>query len=594
MLNPLACALESPQISQPLLELQKWWAIATKNQDAHLWGVVLAHVDNFPDYLYGVKAELKLLKSIAQAHRAAAIERGFTEQLLEQRREATDYERLIHGFAITCNPREHQRIQTVLEPVPDYLKTSLAKVLAHLYAQDDHTDVRVCLETLESILRDLGLSSEVYQLLDAFAKVVWFAGFKFAHARLRQKAREARLPRGVLSLEYPPYCNTGGYGFAEKISNSVTAIDWLRATITDFEAFEKSLSEIVGNGGVLDNADIDVQWSTKGLHGYETSASLLIWKDNDFLTVGHIGMSREGRNQGGMFELTGVGCKVLQIEYPELWLELYQVLTYYGWRLSRVDIALDLMGDYAKQHHYTVPRLFKLAVNGQLFRSDNLRNPNMKQSFTTAGDWSPLVVGNVTPENYDPLEHCPAGLTAYIGNRGGSEDFFRIYEKGKEVLGSVAEPDNIDRSWVRIEHEMTRKSKERVIPLEVMTAPDEYFCAGRSGVRFLMLKLRTDKALEAIQQWKRDKFKREKSLLLSRKIHWAKHAYGRLIKTLQDKGYTASQIIEVLSRTAGLKDFVYDLGIEEEAKIPWQEVGIKPSTSLREISESDLLGRVAA
>jgi hypothetical protein len=82
MLNPLACALESPQISQPLLELQKWWAIATKNQDAHLWGVVLAHVDNFPDYLYGVKAELKLLKSIAQAHRAAAIERGFTEQLL--------------------------------------------------------------------------------------------------------------------------------------------------------------------------------------------------------------------------------------------------------------------------------------------------------------------------------------------------------------------------------------------------------------------------------------------------------------------------------------------------------------------------------
>jgi DNA relaxase NicK len=304
---------------------------------------------------------------------------------------------------------------------------------------------------------------------------------------------------------------------------------------------------------------MQVHWTEKGLHGYETSASIKIWKDNDYITVGNLAYSEGGRNKGGLFELSGMGCKVLQLEYPALWLELYNVLMLAEWRISRVDIALDLSGDYAKERGYTVPLLFKQAVNEGLFKSDAQRNPLMKQSTQTVGDWADLVCGNLSAEDYDPLQHCPAGLTAYIGNRKSSDDFFRVYEKGKQLLGAMAEPEAIDRGWIRIEHEMSRKASGRTIPLDVMLRPDEYFCAGRSQVRSIMEQLRAHRDMSAIQSWQRAQFKREKGLLLSKKVHWARHTYGRLLRTLQDKGFSDTEIVDRLSRTSGLKEFVFDL-----------------------------------
>jgi DNA relaxase NicK len=380
----------------------------------------------------------------------------------------------------------------------------------------------------------------------------------------------AALPAGVgQHPEYPPYCNTGGYENSEKISKlqktafdtdvNVTTVDWLRATVTDLDAFTATMSDLLETGGILGSADMDVKWTEKGLHGYDRSASILIWKDNDYLTVGHIAQADKGRNKGGMFELTGTGCKVLQLEHPTLWLELYSLLQYHDWRLSRVDIALDLSGEYALEQDYTVPKLLAQAKLSGLFQSDRLRNPNMKQSFHIAGDWSDFAIGLLTPDNYDPLQHCPAGLTAYVGNRKTADDFFRVYEKGKELLGSMAEPESVDRGWVRIEHEMSRKATGRNIPLEVMIMPDAHFAESRSGVRAILDKLRERQALEAAKQWQREQFKREKGLLLSKKLYWARHSYGRLVRTLIEQGMDAADIIEWLSRTSGLKEFVFDL-----------------------------------
>ena len=92
-----------------------------------------------------------------------------------------------------------------------------------------------------------------------------------------------------------------------------------------------------------------------------------------------------------------------------------------------------------------------------------------------------------------------------------------------------------------------------------MLRPDEYFCAGRSNVRAIMEQLRAHRDLQAIQSWQRAQFKREKGLLLSKKVHWAKHTYGRLLRTLKDQGLNDSEIIDLLSRTSGLKEFVFDL-----------------------------------
>jgi DNA relaxase NicK len=369
--------------------------------------------------------------------------------------------------------------------------------------------------------------------------------------------------------KYPPYCNTGGYDDSHKNSKlaktvssydvNVTTVDWLRVTTTDLDVYEKTMGDLLADGGIFNHADMDVKWSTKGMHGYDTSASILIWKDNDYLTVGHIAMAESGRNRGGLLELTGTGCKILQLEYPALWLELFNLLQYHDWRISRVDVALDLHGDYAKDKGYTVPKFLLQAKNDGLFQSDRLRNPNMKQSFSMAGDWSDLAIGNITPQNYDPLEHCPAGLTAYVGNRKSADDFFRVYEKGKELLGAQAEPENIDRAWVRIEHEMSRKATGRNIPLEVMIRPDAYFAESRSNVRAIMDDLRAYQSLEAAKEHQREQFKREKGLLLSKKMFWARHSYGRLVRTLVEKGLNASEIVDLLSRVNGLKEFVFDL-----------------------------------
>lgn len=395
------------------------------------------------------------------------------------------------------------------------------------------------------------------------------------------KSVQTRPMIAVLGAKPAPYCNTGGYEVSKENNQlekpsfnrheSITAIDWLRLTTNDLKNYRDTMGELTTSlepgvvaqndqcTGILEEAGMKVHWTEKGLHGYEKSASLKIWRDNDYLTVGNLAYSEGGRNKGGLFELTGVGCKVLQLEYPALWLELYHVLLLAEWRISRVDIALDLSGDYAKEHGYTVPLLFKQAKNESLFKSDAQRNPLMKQSFQTAGDWSDLVCGNISSEDYDPLQHCPSGLTAYIGNRKSSDDFFRIYEKGKQLLGAMAEPESIDRGWVRIEHEMSRKATGRMIPLAVMLRPDEYFCAGRSAVRAIMEQLRNHRDLQALQSWQRAQFKREKGLLLSKKVHWARHTYGRLLRTLQDKGFSDAAIVEKLSRTAGLKEFVFDL-----------------------------------
>ena len=340
----------------------------------------------------------------------------------------------------------------------------------------------------------------------------------------------------------------------------VTMVDWLRVTTNDYEAFQQTMGDLAENGGILFEAGMDVKWKPhKGMHGYAESASILIWKDNDYMTVGNIAYSKEGQNQGGMFELTGTGCKILQVEYPALWLELYNVLAYHDWRVSRADVALDLAGAYCQEHQFTVPKLFRDAKKNDLFKSDANKNPNMKAAIEPCGDWSDITVGEISIDDYEPVEHCPAGLTFYVGNRKSSDDFFRVYEKGKEILGKQAEPDSIDRSWVRIEHEMSRKGSGRTIPLDVMIRPDEYFCAGRSNVRAIMEAIRKDRELKAIQCWQREQFKKEKSLLLSRKVHWARYTYGRTVRTLINKGLTPEQIIDVLAREAGLKDFVFDL-----------------------------------
>lgn len=110
--------------------------------------------------------------------------------------------------------------------------------------------------------------------------------------------------------------------------DSITALDWLRLTTNDLKNYRETISSLTTSiepgvttqdekcTGILEEAGMKVHWTEKGLHGYETSASIKIWKDNDYLTVDNIVYSEGGRNKGGLFELSGVGCKGATARIP--------------------------------------------------------------------------------------------------------------------------------------------------------------------------------------------------------------------------------------------------------------------------------------
>lgn len=385
---------------------------------------------------------------------------------------------------------------------------------------------------------------------------------------------EARAEALKSAAPAPRLCNTGGQNNRVKnnqLNNqnvynpeaNATTIDWLRVTVRDYKSFRASLIQLTE---LLGDADITLKRRGFGLYFYEQSATLNIWKDNQNLVVGNVCHTPEGKNEGGLFELSGVACDLLQTHYPLLWVKLYELLTLFNWSITRVDVALDLEGEYATQQGLTLPMILDRTVKDNLFASDFQKNPNTKLSYEPRGDWTDFISRNLQPSDYNPLKHCPAGLTLYVGSRKHSDDFFRTYEKGKEILGRMPEPENIDRGWVRIEHEMTRKSSNRVIPLEVMLNPDEYFCAGRSGIRQILDDLRTYRELKHQKDWRRELFTKKKLLKLSAKIHHAKRSYGRLVRTLLSLGFEEGLIIEKLTREVGLgdKDFILDIVLNRD------------------------------
>ncbi len=339
----------------------------------------------------------------------------------------------------------------------------------------------------------------------------------------------------------------------------VTTIDWFRATTNCLDDFHGLLSELRTHYGVLGCAGVRTQDLNKGFLGYLHSEALLLEVDGEIKQLGMIAYSEQNNNKGGLFELTGDGCSHFTQHYPELWYELYELLVTFHWRVTRLDIALDLLGEYALEQGITVPKLADAAENEDLFLSANAKGNIHAPSVETAGKgWAKMLFGRITPDTYHPLEHAPAGLTVYIGNRKSADDFFRCYEKGKQLLGSKAAPDAIDRAWVRIEHEMKRHSG-RTIPIDAMIRPDHYFAANRPKVRAIMDALRHSLAKAQATEWQKAVVRKEKDLILSKKMHWAKHSYGRLFKTLVDTGIGGNNIVQWLSQSDGLKEFLFDI-----------------------------------
>ncbi|ULJ60112.1 replication initiation factor domain-containing protein [Wielerella bovis] len=258
--------------------------------------------------------------------------------------------------------------------------------------------------------------------------------------------------------------------------------------ITDLEyvaAYSEILQEIFGFG-VSEKVG-------KGRYFYNAFYRLGT-KEAEYGTL-HIG----GQRETILIELTGTGCQAAKPGWEK---RLYEFLIQaVRPRITRIDCAHDFFnGEYS-------PEQAMLDHNKGLFNRANKR-PKSECKGTA---WR--------EEDY-------TGKTFYIGRRGSSK-LVRVYEKGRQ-LGDK------DSQWTRFEIEF--RNKDCVIPLEILTAPGE-FLTGAYPVGETLFTT-TAQSIEAATE--------KVNITFDSKLAHAKNQVGRMVRFLNDIGWTPEQIIEAL------------------------------------------------
>ncbi len=149
-----------------------------------------------------------------------------------------------------------------------------------------------------------------------------------------------------------------------------------------------------------------------------------------------------GQNQTMLFELTATGCGAAKSGWES---RLYGFLSSaVRPKITRVDVAKDF---FSGEYH---PNQAREDRNAGLFTCHHVK----PKGECIGSDWEESDEAKMTK-----------GKTYGVGSRESSK-YVRIYEKGKQ-LGDKTSP------WVRFEIEF--KSKDIVIPFEVLQSPGEYF-----------------------------------------------------------------------------------------------------------------------
>lgn len=183
-----------------------------------------------------------------------------------------------------------------------------------------------------------------------------------------------------------------------------------------------------------------------GMHGYSHSADIIC----DGIAV--CGLVAWGAlNHGVLVSFSGTGCDALDI--PALYRVLVNVP---GVRLTRVDLALD---------DYTGSSITYLRA------VEALHQGGFMPSRGASPAWMTIQSGEVVPELSTAIARrygmvATRGCSLYVGSRKNGK-CCRIYEKGLQ-MESKEFPQ-----WVRAEGEL--HNKDRVIPLDVLVKPDDYF-----------------------------------------------------------------------------------------------------------------------
>lgn len=337
--------------------------------------------------------------------------------------------------------------------------------------------------------------------------------------------------------------------------SSVAFIDWLRCTNTDIKSFYEFAKYAMCK---LQKWGFEIFDTGRGMSGYTHCFAILLNGER----VGCFAADALDK-MGGMFELTGTGCNMLQTNWVE-WCSMIFSLKTAGFNITRLDVSSDFKGVAWHNYNKNIVKVLKYVKDGG-FR---VGNRGGMASIGTNGDWSDFIAGSKTSDTYVPALDCPAGLSFNVGKRDGVNSFI-VYEKAKEMLGKGAFEtlSAVDASWLRIERRFSRGTgrSKIVVPFEFCFMCDDAFFYNCEGLKSFVW---------AFQNWlkgngvdphqfdsniavERVGMKQGKTLL--RKAFWAGRHAGRLLATLIGLGFTAQWICDTLIADKPIDGFIDNL-----------------------------------
>lgn len=312
-------------------------------------------------------------------------------------------------------------------------------------------------------------------------------------------AGAAPSPRPVTRGESPQQC---------------VKVDWLNATFPapslSIPGFVDFLARMLGRPvfGV----------EGKGLIGFSKSVALHARHGSKSSAIGAIAWGGEAQRGRWLLQLTGVGCQLVRD-----WSSVQQMLEDFGARLTRVDLALDFLeGEYGVDD----------AIS--LYESGGFQLGGRPPVSSVAGDW------------LDGKD----GRTLYVGKSSNGK-MLRVYEKGKQ-LGDASS------NWTRFEVQLG--SRDRVIPLDVLTKRGEFFAGCYPALAQMV-----EAAAAAIPT-----LRQSGEVSLAHLLHHLRRCYGKVVDTLaREAGAPVADLVEEI-RVIGLPRRVSVSSVA--AGVDWSDV----------------------
>ena len=299
-------------------------------------------------------------------------------------------------------------------------------------------------------------------------------------------------------------------------SRRAAKIDWLNAT---FDHPVMSVHGLVQFISTLMDGMVTMQ-QDGGLFGFtERHRMTAHLSDGSRVEIGSIALGGESQKGRWLLQLNGKGCGLIN-DWPGLQ-ELLQGLQA---ELSRVDLAVDFL-----EGEYTVDDAVTLYDQGAFINRG--RNPQLD----IQGAWH---------------ENGTKGRTMYVGKLKNGKTLC-VYEKGRQ--------QNIpDSNWTRFEVRLG--NRDRVIPLDVLTDPDRYFCGAYPALSHML-----EAAAEAIPT-----VQEETKGSLAHGLYHLERCYGKYMhQAIEITGCTSAELIEEV-RVIGMPKRVDPAG--GSASLGWPEL----------------------